>query len=126
MRNYEGDLTIDSTSFWAFVEENLFDLDGTALINAVNPMGGFGAPSWNASGELEIPHEEGETLYIDGVVFWCWIIKDFCPNQDGDEYAFDQPKYDADMETIYIKFAASNECHPSDWFTKPEWMENTK
>ncbi|MCZ6725358.1 MAG: hypothetical protein O6846_03925 [Thaumarchaeota archaeon] len=118
MRNYEGDLTIDSTSFWAFVEENLFDFDGS--------MGGFNAPSWNTdSGELEIPHEEGKTLYIDGVDFWSWIIKDFCPNH-GDEYAFDHPNYDADMETIYIKFAASNECHPCDWATKPEWMENTK
>ena len=124
MRNYEGDLTIDSTSFWAFVEENLFDSDGP---EALRRMGGFGAPSWNTkSGELEIPHEEGETFYIDGVDFWIWIIKDFCPNQDGDEYAFDHPNYDADMETIYIKFAASNECHPCDWAIKPEWMENTK
>lgn len=113
MRNYEGDIIVDSISFWAFVDKH-----NTLDVSA----GGFDNPKWDHSEQLlEIPHQEGETLYIDGSDFWSWIIKDFCPS-NSDEYAFDIPKWDSSMKSMFVKFAASNECHPNDWFLKPEWM----
>ncbi len=120
MRNYEGELVIEGADLWAFVGRYNSQLPDDMRIDGSN--GGFGDPKWiTKSQELEIPHIEGVTLYIPGEAFWLWIIQDFCPSNT-DEFAFNEPHWDADMQTMFLKFAGSNECHPSVWFTKPEWM----
>lgn len=65
--------------------------------------------SFIAEGTIEIPTEE----------FFTWLYMNYAPCK-GVEYQYGVPRVNKSNLTIEVDFAMATDCHPKDWFQKPE------
>lgn len=132
MRNYEGNITIEYSTFVAFVKEIAKDESlGDITISGIK---------WLMKDDynyFEITTLKGQKFFIDNQEFFKWIYKNFMPNEV-DYFVYGQPIfYNGESKTstisnansiftVHVNFAGSNECNPISWGEKPRWMEKQK
>lgn len=122
MRSYEGTLTIEGVDYYMWImglEGRVFDFPEVPGYKTV-----LGDPEFHEDTDTLVqPWTHGdETLRqeIDMVEFWTWILE-YLPIS-GDEILFDAPKWDAESKVLTVRYAGSNECHPSTWSKPPRFL----